>query len=117
MGSGKNILALTPAARSSRGGHSGASIYRIVPETVQSEISGRLLPSQEKADIAGHAARIFEHLGLETRLDLQRLRLHRFDENLAKIMRVTPSGTRALLLFATDPAQPAMLANGIETSR
>lgn len=48
---------------------------------------------------------------------MQRLRLHRFDENLAKIMRVTPSGTRALLLFATDPAQPAMLANGIETSR
>lgn len=52
-----------------------------------------------------------------TRVELQRLRMHRFDENLAKVMRVTPSGTRALLLFATDPGQPAMLTNGIETSQ
>lgn len=52
-----------------------------------------------------------------TRIELQRLRMHRFDENLAKVMRVTPSGTRALLLFATDPGQPAMLTNGIETSQ
>lgn len=51
-----------------------------------------------------------------TRIDLHRLQMHRFEEKLSRIMRVTPSGTRVLLLFATDPDKPAMLANGIETS-
>ena len=32
-------------------------------------------------------------------------------------MRVTPSGQRSLILFATDPYQPTMQVNGIETSR
>ena len=52
-----------------------------------------------------------------TRIDLHRLRMHRFDESLPRIMRVTPSGTRAGFLFAIDPEQPAMQANGVETSQ
>jgi len=50
-----------------------------------------------------------------TRIDLHRLWMHRFDENLPRIMRVTPSGSRALILFATVPGQPPTLANGVET--
>jgi AraC-like DNA-binding protein len=52
-----------------------------------------------------------------TRIDLHRLWMHRIDENLPRIMRVTPSGKRSLILFATDPYQPTMQVNGIETSR
>jgi AraC-like DNA-binding protein len=52
-----------------------------------------------------------------TRIDLQRLWMHRFDEHLPRIMEVTPSGTRAGVLFALRPAQPAMQLNGIETSQ
>ena len=52
-----------------------------------------------------------------TRIDLHRLWMHRLDERLPRIMRVTPSGQRSLILFATDPDQPTMQVNGIETSR
>jgi AraC-like DNA-binding protein len=51
-----------------------------------------------------------------TRIDLHRLWMSRFDEKLPRIMRVTPSGSRCLALFASNPQQPAMLANGIEMS-
>jgi hypothetical protein len=43
--------------------------------------------------------------------------MHRFDERLPRIMRITPSGNRALILFATDPHQPTMQVSGIETSQ
>ena len=52
-----------------------------------------------------------------TRIDLHRLWMHRLDERLPRIMRVTPSGQRLLILFSTDPDQPTMQVNGIETSR
>jgi AraC-like DNA-binding protein len=52
-----------------------------------------------------------------TLIDLHRLQMGRFDEDLPRIMRVTPSGSRSLILFQTDPSRPVMLANGIETSR
>jgi hypothetical protein len=40
-----------------------------------------------------------------THIDLHRLFMYRSDENLPRIMKVTPSGTRAGLVFATDPSQ------------
>ena len=49
-----------------------------------------------------------------THIDLPRLLMYRADENLPRIMRVTPSGTRAGIVFAIDPGQPGMLINGIE---
>ena len=52
-----------------------------------------------------------------TRIDLHRLWMHRFDERLPRIMRVIPSGKRALILFATDRCQPNMQVSGIETSQ
>jgi AraC-like DNA-binding protein len=52
-----------------------------------------------------------------TLIDLHRLQMGRFDEDLPRIMRVTPSGSRSLILFQTDPSRPATLANGIDTSR
>lgn len=52
-----------------------------------------------------------------TLIDLHRLQMGRFDEDLPRIMRVTPSGSRSLVLFATDPSRPAMLANAIDTSQ
>jgi AraC-like DNA-binding protein len=52
-----------------------------------------------------------------TRIDLHRLWMHRFDEYLPRIMRVTRSGVRSLVMFATAPDQPAMRINGIETSQ
>ena len=51
-----------------------------------------------------------------TRIDLHRLWMHRFDESLPRIMRVTPSGMRAGIVFASAPGQPAMQINGIEIS-
>jgi AraC-like DNA-binding protein len=50
-------------------------------------------------------------------IDLHRLQMGRFDEDLPRIMRVTPSGSRFLILFATDSSRPAMLANGIDTAQ
>jgi AraC-like DNA-binding protein len=52
-----------------------------------------------------------------TRIDLHRLWMHRFDETLPRIMRITPSGNRSLILFATNPLQPEMQVSGIEASR
>ena len=52
-----------------------------------------------------------------TRIDLHRLWMHRFDESLPRIMRITPSGKRAVILFATDPHQPTMQVSGIEASQ
>jgi AraC-like DNA-binding protein len=52
-----------------------------------------------------------------TLIDLHRSQMGRFEEDLARIMRVTPSGSRSLILFATDSHHPAMLANGIDTSQ
>jgi len=42
--------------------------------------------------------------------------MHRIDESLPRIMRITPSGKRSLILFATDPHQPEMQVSGIEIS-
>jgi hypothetical protein len=52
-----------------------------------------------------------------TRIDLHRPWMHRFDEGLPQIMRITPSGKRSVILFATDPNQPRMQVSGIETSQ
>jgi AraC-like DNA-binding protein len=52
-----------------------------------------------------------------TLIDLHRLQMGRFDEDLPRIMRITPSGARSLILFATNPTRPAMLANGLEASQ
>jgi len=50
-------------------------------------------------------------------IELPRLWMCRFDENLPRIMRVTPSGRRAWIVFATHTERPAMLMNGIEISQ
>jgi AraC-like DNA-binding protein len=52
-----------------------------------------------------------------TRMDLHRLWMHRFEERLPRIMRITPSGKRPHVLFTTDPCQPKMQVSGIETSQ
>jgi AraC-like DNA-binding protein len=52
-----------------------------------------------------------------TRIDLHRLWMHRFDERLPRIMRITPSGRRLVILFATNPYQPNMQVSGIERSQ
>jgi AraC-like DNA-binding protein len=52
-----------------------------------------------------------------TRIDLHRLWMYRFDESLPRIMRVTPSGKRSVILFATDPNQPRIQVSGIERSQ
>jgi AraC-like DNA-binding protein len=52
-----------------------------------------------------------------TRIDLHRLWMHRIDESLPRIMRVTPSGKRSVIVFATNPCQPTMQVSGIETSQ
>jgi AraC-like DNA-binding protein len=49
-----------------------------------------------------------------TQIDLHRLFMYRSDESLARIMRVTPSGVRAGVVFVTDPGEPSMLINGVE---
>ena len=55
------------------------------------------------------------HAG-STRIDLHRLHMYRFDERLPRIMKVTPSGMRAGIVFATDAGEPSMLINGVEIS-
>jgi hypothetical protein len=52
-----------------------------------------------------------------TRIDLHRLWMYRFDESLPRIMRITPSGKRSVILFATNSNQPRMRVSGIETSQ
>jgi hypothetical protein len=52
-----------------------------------------------------------------TLIDLHRLQMGRFDEDLPRIMRITPSGARSLIFFATNPTRPAMLANGLDASQ
>src|SRR6516165_4600227 len=52
-----------------------------------------------------------------TRIDLHRLFAYRADENLPRIMKVTPSGKRVGIVFATAPCQPTMHINGIEISQ
>jgi AraC-like DNA-binding protein len=67
--------------------------------------------------IEGLVERRGEFRAESTRIDLHRLWMHRFDERLPRIMKVTPSGMRAGILFATDPTQPPMQTNGVETSQ
>jgi AraC-like DNA-binding protein len=43
--------------------------------------------------------------------------MHRFDESLPRIMRITPSGKRSVILFATQPHQPEMQVSGVEASQ
>jgi AraC-like DNA-binding protein len=52
-----------------------------------------------------------------TRIDLHRLWMYRFDESLPRIMRITPSGRRLVILFATDRYQPKIQVSGIERSQ
>ena len=56
-----------------------------------------------------------EFRAASTRIDLHRLWMHRFDERLPRIMRITPSGRRSVILFATNPNQPKMQVSGIES--
>jgi len=52
-----------------------------------------------------------------TRIDLHRLWMHRFDERLPRIMRITPSGRRLVILFATNSNQSKMQVSGFERSQ
>src|SRR6516165_734970 len=65
--------------------------------------------------IDGLVVRRGEFRAESTRFDLHRLWMHPFDEDLPRIMKGTPSGKRAVIIFATGPDQPAMQVNGIET--
>jgi len=67
--------------------------------------------------IEGLLQRRGEFRAESTRIDLHRLWMHRFGESLPRVMKVTPSGRRVLIIFATDPDQPAMQVNGVETSQ
>ena len=51
------------------------------------------------------------------RIDLHRLWTHRYAEILPRIMKVTPSGMRAPIVFATDDGQPAIQIDGIDISQ
>jgi AraC-like DNA-binding protein len=64
--------------------------------------------------IVGLVQRRGEFRAKSTRIDLHRLFMYRADENLPRIMKVSPSGGRAGIVFATTPGQPAMQINGIE---
>src|SRR6516225_9912386 len=52
-----------------------------------------------------------------TRIDLPGVLMCRFDESLPRIMKVTPSGRRAGILFAANPDQSAVHINGVEISQ
>ena len=67
--------------------------------------------------IDGVITRRGEFRAESTRIDLHRLWMHRFDESLPRIMRITPSGKRAVILFATEPHQADMQVSGIGTSQ
>ena len=67
--------------------------------------------------IVGLIERRGEFRAGSARIDLHRLWMHRFDEELPRIMKVTPSGMRAVVLFATQTDQPPMQINGIEISQ
>src|SRR6516162_2280817 len=67
--------------------------------------------------IVGIVQRRGEFRAESTRIDLHRLWMHRFDEDLPRLMKVTPSGMRAVVIFATHTHQPAMQVNGIEISQ
>lgn len=67
--------------------------------------------------IEGIVTRHGEFRAQSTRIDLHRLWMHRFDEDLPRIMRITPSGTRSLILFAIGRNQSIMQVSGIETSQ
>ena len=47
-----------------------------------------------------------------TRIDLHRLWMHRIDERLPRIMRITPSGNRAVILFAMSRTSPRYRSAG-----
>ena len=55
-----------------------------------------------------------EFRATSTHIDLHRLFMYRSEVSLPRIMKVTPSGTRAGIVFTTDPGNPSMLINGIE---
>jgi len=64
--------------------------------------------------IVGLVERHGEFRATSTRIALDRLFMYRSDENLPRMMKVSPSGRRAGIIFATAPGQPAMQINGIE---
>jgi hypothetical protein len=49
-----------------------------------------------------------------THIDLHQLHMYRANESLPRIMKVTPSGMRAGIVFAIDPGRHSRLINGIE---
>jgi AraC-like DNA-binding protein len=65
--------------------------------------------------IEGVVTRRGEFRAEATRIDLHRLWMHRFEESLPRIMKITPSGKRSLILFATNPNQSIMQINGVDT--
>ena len=67
--------------------------------------------------IDGLVLRRGEFRARSTRTDLHRLWMHRFDEDLPRVMKVTPSGMRATIIFATHSGQAAVQVNGIEMSQ
>ena len=67
--------------------------------------------------IGGVITRLGDFRVEATRIDLHRLWMYRFDESLPRIMRITPSGRRLVILFATNLNQPTMQVSGIETSQ
>ena len=71
----------------------------------------------ETCRLRGSITKRGEFRAESTRIDLHRLWMHRFDESLPRIMRITPSGKRSLILFATDPYQPEMQVSGIKASQ
>jgi hypothetical protein len=67
--------------------------------------------------IVGIVQRRGEFRAASTRVDLHQLWMHRFDEDLPHIMKVTPSRTRAVITFLTGADQPGVQVNGIEISQ